>query len=193
MSKDDELHLTSRPGLPESIAYLREKYPSSEWRKHPNYGSLTDFWLHMHAQLRREGADVQRLLLAFQVDEITPDDFQRRFATTLGTHLNHLNGHHQIEDQFYFPRFRALDTRMKIGFDLLERDHAVIHHQLEQSATRANVLLHSLQQDRAAQLAAGEKYAGHALRLLTLLDRHLDDEEDLVVPGMLEHGEREFH
>ena len=57
-----------------------------------------------------------------------------------------------------------------------------------QGAARA--LLQALAQDRDAQRRAAQAYGGAADRLLDLLGRHLADEEDLVIPAMLEHGER---
>ena len=190
MIEEHDLDLAKRSGLPESLAYLREKHPSADWQAHPNFGALADFWRRIHNGLRAEGANLQALTRAFQEGATKPQDFQRSFLPLLRDHLGHLEGHHQVEDQFYFPRFRALDDRMRAGFDLLERDHDVIHHLLKQSAEGASTLLASLQQDRDAQRAAADVYADRAQQLLALLDRHLDDEEDLVIPAMLEHGER---
>ena len=192
MTEVQELILGERSGLPDSLAYLRGKYPSAGWRTHPNYGALADFWRRIHNGLRHEGAELQTLTRTFQEDGGTPEQFRRTFLPLLKNHLGHLDGHHQVEDQFYFPRFRVLDERMRAGFDLLERDHEAIHLLLQQSAEGASNLLASFQQDRDAQRAAADSYADRAQRLLALLDRHLDDEEDLVIPAMLEFGERRF-
>lgn len=192
MTEVHDLTLGERTGLPDSLAYLRGKHPSARWRDHPNYGGLANFWKQIHNGLRAEGADLQSLTRNFQEGATTPDRFQRAFLPMLRSHLGNLDGHHQVEDRFYFPRFRALDDRMRAGFDLLERDHEAIHKLLQNSAEGANRLLASLQQDREAQRSAADNYADAAQRLLALLDRHLDDEEDLVIPAMLEHGERPF-
>ena len=192
MTGVNELILGERSGLPDSLAYLRGKYPSASWRAHPNYGALADFWRQIHNGLRHEGSELQKLTRSFQEGTTTPQQFQRTFLPLLKNHLGNLDGHHQVEDQYYFPRFRALDERMRAGFDLLERDHEAIHDLLQQSAEGASRLLASLQRDRDAQRTATDSYAERAQRLLALLDRHLDDEEDLVIPAMLEHGERRF-
>jgi hypothetical protein len=39
---------------------------------------------------------------------------------------------------------------------------------------------------------AGEAYAEASNRLLAMLDRHLTDEEDLIVPLILERGEADL-
>lgn len=190
MAEGHDLILGERTGLPDSLAYLRGKYPSASWRDHPNFGGLANFWKQIHDGLRGEGADLQALTRNFQEGATTTEQFQRAFLPLLRSHLNNLDGHHQVEDQYYFPRFRALDERMSAGFDLLERDHEAIHDLLQKSAAGANRLLASLQRDRDAQRAAADVYVDGAMRLLTLLDRHLSDEEDLIIPAMLEHGER---
>ena len=107
----------------------------------------------------------------------------------LNQFLGHLDGHHRIEDAVYFPRFRALDPRMERGFDLLEADHHAIHDALETTVASARGLLASLTgPNRDARVA--DTHADHAAMLTRLLLRHLADEEDLVIPAMLEHGER---
>lgn len=76
------------------------------------------------------------------------------------------------------------------GFDLLENDHEFIHRTLIETADKAQGFMQSLRQSRDAARYAADAYADHADDLLRLLDRHLADEEDLVLPAMLEHGER---
>jgi len=41
-------------------------------------------------------------------------------------------------------------------------------------------------------MRASDAYAGVNARLLKILTRHLADEEDLIVPLILERGEREL-
>lgn len=54
----------------------------------------------------------------------------------------------------------------------------------------ARTLLQALAQGGDAQRRAADSYSGATDRLLDLVGRHLADEEDLVIPGILEHGER---
>lgn len=183
------LGLGDRTGLPGSIAYLREAHPQGGWRSHGNYGQLAAFWLGVHAGLRDEGARIQSLLRDLQSDVVGDEAFRRTFVPLLNDHLSHLDGHHRIEDQLYFPKFRALDERMVAGFDLLERDHALIHHHLERSVEGARRLLKALGHRKARRGVAAD-FADRSSTLLDLLDRHLSDEEELIIPAILEHGER---
>ena len=184
------LALATRGGLPEEIAYLRATYPAPDWRTHRNFGELSAFWLQVHASLRDHGAGLQRTTLAFREGRLDVAGFQRFFVPHLNQFLQHLNAHHQIEDSAYFPKFRALDRRMEIGFDLLENDHHVIHDALLASADRARGLLAAMPRDDDTRRRAADHYADGADALLALLLRHLADEEDLVIPAMLDHGER---
>ncbi len=189
MTAPPGLHLPDRDGLSDEIAYLRAAHPKPHWQAHANYGQLADFWLHVHRALRAEGGQLQQITHGFRDGRHSAADFQRAFVPAINQFLQHLNAHHQIEDGAYFPKFRALDPRMVAGFDLLEADHHLIHQAIGASVDSARTLLTALGQSSGAQ---GETaaYAAASDRLLDLLLRHLADEEDLVIPAMLEHGER---
>ena len=184
------LALPVRDGLPCEIAYLREQYPVGTWSTHRNYGELCAFWQHVHESLRMQGRALQQATARLRSGDDDPKSFQAGFAPRLSAYLQHLEGHHHIEDMQYFPRFRRLDRRMTAGFDLLENDHEIIHDTLLACAASARGLMQSLARGRDASRYAADAYADDADRLLTLLDRHLSDEEDLIIPAMLEHGER---
>ena len=125
-----DLSLETRAGLPETIAYLRSSFSQSDWRNHPNFGELSAFWLQVHDHLRGQGTALSQATADYREGRLESGRFRQFFAPTLSQFLQHLNGHHQIEDHLYFPRFRPLDPRMVAGFDLLERDHQLIHEAL---------------------------------------------------------------
>ena len=119
--------------------------------------------------------------------------FRRWFAPRLSFFLQNLEGHHQIEDEHYFPAFQAAERKLAYGFELLESDHEIIHTDLMFTADTANSFL-------AAETASGGKpddparraadaYADASERLLRRLIRHLEDEEDLIIPLILDRGE----
>jgi hypothetical protein len=189
MDFDPELLLTNRAGLPSEIAYLREKYPQPDWRSHENFGEMSAFWLHVHAMLREHGERLRQLVQAFREGRVDAAGLRGHFAPRLGVFLQHLQGHHAIEDFDLFPRFRALDRRMIVGFDLLENDHEIIHERLTASAESGRNLMAALAKDGDAARRAADAYADSFGRLLGPLARHLSDEEDLVIPAMLEHSD----
>lgn len=186
-----DLRLPTRGGLPDDIAYLRAAYPRAQWRGLANYGELADFWLRVHDSLRSQGHQLKQATDAFGEGRWPAGaDFPSVFVPLFNQFLGHLNGHHQIEDSAYFPKFRALDPRMGAGFAILEADHRLIHEQIVASVGAARTLLQALAQGGDAQRRAVDAYSGATDRLLDLLGRHLADEEEMVIPAMLEHGER---
>ncbi|MBN2973023.1 hemerythrin domain-containing protein [Roseomonas aeriglobus] len=185
---DPTLALGARNGLPADIALLRAAFPKDAWRGHANFGQLADFWLHVHASLRQEGANVSRIVDAFRARKIDAARFQQGFVSGLNHFLQHLDQHHRIEDHAYFPKFRQLDARLVIGFDLLEHDHVLIHEGLVATVERARALIQALPGPDAARAVDG--YAVQMQAFVDLLLAHLADEEDLVIPAILQHGER---
>lgn len=182
--------LKHREGLPESLAYLRSTYPRSSWPKHRNFGELSSFWLQTHQALRFEGAQLGDAVAEFRSGARNAAGLQPRLAPQISQFLQQLHAHHEIEDFAYFPKFRALDERMVAGFDLLERDHEIIHKAILDSARSAQGFLAVVGHGKNASLKAVESYSADADRLLALLLRHLSDEEDLIIPAMLHYGER---
>ena len=181
-----------RAKLPADISYLREKYPRESWDANRNFGDTARFWLQMHNMFRELGGMLKTSTAQFREGVATPDQFQRFFAPRLDYFLGHLEGHHHVEDFSYFPLFRSADKRLIVGFDLLENDHEVIHGLLVASAETGRQFIESLHHEGDARRFAADAYATNADQLLDWLLRHLDDEEDLVVPAILEHTEDEL-
>jgi len=119
-------------------------------------------------------------------------EMARFWLPRLQSVLDQLNVHHQIEDFHYFPIFRAADARLAIGFDVLEGDHHHIHAEMARTAKNANALLRALRSDTDTLRRCSDGYADASAVLLKGLIRHLDDEEDLIVPLILDRGEEEL-
>jgi hemerythrin-like domain-containing protein len=111
--------------------------------------------------------------------------FAQGIARYGGLFVNQLHGHHQIEDHHYFPLLRQKDARIERGFDLLDADHHALDGILNRFVEQAN---------GAIQGAGGPTRRRQRARCLTgcgsqrLIGRHLEDEEDLIVPVILIHG-----
>jgi hemerythrin-like domain-containing protein len=174
-----DLHLADRPGWPEDLRVLLDRYPREVWPEHGNLGQTARVWLRRHQMFRDLGASLQRGVHKWREGETTAADFKPWFAPRLQFFLSELEGHHHIEDASYFPIFREAEPRLLRGFDVLENDHAVIHERIERVVDAANALLRSSGADR--QRRATGDYAQASDRLLGGLLRHLDDEEDLIV------------
>lgn len=182
------LALAERNGWPVELRALIEKYPRENWEGHENLGQMAQFWLSRHAMFRELGASIAQGTEKYQSAEITDTDFAAWFAPRLQFMLEQLHAHHHIEDHHYFPIFRDADARLARGFDVLEADHAALHEGITRTVAAANALLRSIR-DKAASGGERENYATASGALLKGLVRHLDDEEDLIVPLILDRGE----
>jgi hypothetical protein len=182
------LALAERNGWPADLRELIERYPRDVWTGHENLGQMAQFWLSRHAMFRELGASIGEGTSRFQHGKVTAAEFAPWFAPRLQFFLEQLNTHHHIEDHHYFPIFRAADERLVRGFDVLEADHAALHESIMRSVETANGLLRSIGEPEAAK-REGDAFAQASGELLKGLIRHLDDEEDLIVPLILDRGE----
>lgn len=178
----DRPGLATRAGLPDAIRALLDAAPEGGWGAHPGLSALTRFWLDRHVGFRdlmtllAEDADAR---LAGRLD---PDRHAARLAR-LGSHLlQGLEGHHQIEDHHYFPRLETLSPSLTRGFALLDADHHELHDRLDAFARDANAVLR-------AEADAAERFRDGLAAFDAMLRRHLTDEEDVIVPILLRHGD----
>ena len=183
-----ELALDSRAGWPADLRLLIDRYPREVWTGHVNLGAMAQFWLQRHDMFREIGAALEQATTAFREGSATAEDFRAWFPSRLQFFLQQLNAHHQIEDLHYFPVFQAAEARLARGFDVLESDHKVIHDQIDATVVSANGFLRTAVNDDALR-GTGERYAAASDALLRLLTRHLGDEEDLIIPLILDRTE----
>ena len=187
-----ELQLEARTGLPDDLRYLVQKYPREDWRAHDNVHGMASMWLQRHDMFRELGGILTGAIADYREGRSDARQFASFFAPRLNFFLGHLDGHHNIEDQHYFPIFARVESRLKRGFDILDSDHHLIHDALERNAGTANEFLRALDENEDRQRFAADGYASENERLVAMLKRHLDDEEDLIIPLILDRGDREL-
>jgi len=185
----ESLDLARRSGWPEDLRVLVSRYPREQWDGHANLGEMARFWLSRHAMFRELTGMIRQIETEFRAGRLPPQEFAGAFVPRLQFLLSQLEVHHQIEDYHYFPIFRAADARLARGFDVLEGDHHAIHADMARVAETANALLRALSSDADSLRARTDDYAAASGTLLKGLIRHLDDEEDLIVPLILDRGE----
>jgi Hemerythrin HHE cation binding domain len=185
----EALALAERSGWPEELRVLIARYPREQWDAHANLGEMAHFWLARHNMFREVAGTISGVERQFRSGALTPAEFPRQLVPRLQFLLEQLGVHHQIEDLHYFPIFRAAEARLLRGFDVLEADHHAIHADMGRTAETANALLRALQGDADTLRRCGDDYANASGALIAGLMRHLDDEEDLIVPLILDRGE----
>lgn len=185
------LALASRSGWPEDLRVLIARFPREQWQGHANLGEMARFWLSRHAMFRELSETIADTTASFRNGTMPAAEFPRQMVPRLQFLLQQLGVHHQIEDLHYFPIFRAADERLARGFDVLEGDHHAIHADMAATAETANALLRALSAagNADALMTCGDDYAQASGGLIKGLIRHLDDEEDLIVPLILDRGE----
>jgi iron-sulfur cluster repair protein YtfE (RIC family) len=186
MTEIDHLALAHREGLPDALRILLQDYPRETWQAHPNFGGLVAFWLDRHLMFRRLDAMLTDAVQQALDRNNDPQNFARNLSRFGGMLLEQLHGHHMIEDQHYFPLLVQREPKLERGFDILDRDHHALDPLLTDFATAANgAITGALAGKGPDAIAPLER---EMARLSRLLDRHLQDEEELVVPVILKFG-----
>lgn len=185
---NDALTLASRAGLPAGYLYLREAFPRERWTAaglHPTAGH----WLHMHGGFRAHQAEMGTMIEAWRAGTVDLPNLHRALIPALQQFLQHLDGHHRIESGHYFPALRQLEPRIAAGLDLLDRDHDAIHAHIE-AMVRTGRAFHEAVAGGATDVGDRVERLAEVLDLAgPQLTRHLDDEEDIVIPLIALRGD----
>lgn len=170
------------------MRYLADALPRDRWDG-CGLPETAAFWLQMHAGFRAQVASMTGQAIRWRQGELEVRGLHDALLPTLQAFLQHLDGHHRIESGHYFPAFRRIEPRIAAGIDLLDRDHDAIHAHLE-ALFDAGSGFHQA-------VTTADPHAGdHAARLAEALDRaagpltrHLEDEEDIVIPLLAMKGD----
>lgn len=181
----DDLALATREGLPAEYRLLLADYPREGWPDHRDFNGLAAFWLDRHVGFRRVMGLLRADAVALIDHRIDPQAWGQRLVRLGSGFLGDLVGHHQIEDEAYFPQLAALEPRIAGGFEVLDRDHHALHEVIDRFASGANAAL--AETEEAARREAAARFEAELSEFERLLARHLDDEEDLVLPVVLKH------
>jgi hemerythrin-like domain-containing protein len=181
----DALPLATREGLPAEYHLLLADYPREGWPAHRDFNGLAAFWLDRHLNFRRVMGVLRSDAEALIDRRIDPQLWGQRLVRLGSGFLGDLVGHHQIEDDAYFPKLAALEPRIAGGFEVLDRDHHALHDLIERFASGANAAL--AQAEDGARREAAAAFRTDLVTFERMLARHLEDEEDLVLPVVLKH------
>ncbi|PTW49776.1 hemerythrin HHE cation binding domain-containing protein [Rhodovulum kholense] len=182
----DDWALALRTGLPDTLRVLLADYPRDLWDSTVPPDGVTRFWLDRHIMFRSLLAQMEDEARHLYAGAAPPEPAIRAVRRQAAILLSELYGHHKIEDLHYFPQLAALEPRLGAGFEILDADHHALEGHLDALATAVGTLIGAepeAQHDAAGRLQARlDRFGG-------FLDRHLFDEEEIVVPILLRHGE----
>ncbi|MGJ8535353.1 MAG: hemerythrin domain-containing protein [Alphaproteobacteria bacterium] len=181
-----EYHVSKRDGLPSSVQETLLESTRSEWQNHPRFGGKANFFMTIHRDLLNGAAQlssgIEKLL------DVPPDDMGEAvermnllpFSKNLIGFAHH---HHEIEDHGYFPQLGLMYPELNRGFSLLDGDHKILDAALDETQLALNKLDGAMvTRDQLAELHTGSE------ALENILNRHIWDEEEVIIPIFLRHG-----
>ena len=178
--------IDERTGWPDALCVVLEEYPRDTWSD--TRSAMARFWIDKHNYIRRQSEALRSANDEYRAERTDAARFGGFIAPRLQRFLAELHGHHQVEDFHYFPAFRSAEPRLATGFDVLARDHELIHQGIVDVVESVNAFLAGIGPDAGkddARNIAADRYIAASNLLHERLDRHLADEEDLIIPLMI--------
>jgi len=168
---------------------LLERHPRASWAEQSS--PTVQLWLEVHDGFRRDC-----VALAMAGDDYSGGRLPARdLAVLAGARLRglvaQLRGHHEIEDHHYFPTFRDAAPRLAPAFDLLAADHMALEKDVGAALAALGELVAAADGHDGAPPAAehaARRYVAAGDRLCRRLASHLSDEEDLIIPLLIQRG-----
>jgi len=176
-----------RKGLPNIIKSQLLPIARVDWSNHPNYGGSAAFFIQYHGNLLNTAYFITNELLALLSKPELSHTIDETFKQILrsGVYLvDKAHHHHQIEDTVYFPQFRKILPNFNLAMDLLDNDHQVLDNALQVFRAHINKLF---RQTSITEQSLNTLYQ-QASGLQKILKRHLQDEEEIIIPIFLMHS-----
>ena len=194
---DKALTVDVRNGLPDELLELLRKYPRDRWANDARLQGLAEGWLQRHNLFRELSVLAGGMTTDLREGRTSPTSFLPLFQRRMGVLLGELKMHHRVEDDHYFPTFAAAAPRLQKGFDILDNDHSVIHGAIDSLGTASREIIAALSGKLSGRDGdvprVAERLAGEIEGFDRTLLRHLEDEEDLIIPLILERTRDDPH
>lgn len=178
--------------MPDAALFLAGAYPRADRAQHRDLCSTGRAWLGNHRYFRDAIVRLDGTLAALDPFGLNTRSFSDDVSLQVQRLLGGLSGHHRVEDDHYFPAFRAAEPRLGTGFDVLDADHHFIHGAivcLSETAVRViNEFAGPVPTLGAARGHLRDDFLDEVRRFGAAMTRHLDDEEDLVIPFLLQRN-----
>ena len=180
----------TREGWPEEVTTLLAEYPRDLWPGHPHFATSIQNWMGAHSGFRQLGAVMRETTEGYLDRDLAPEEAAGRLGYFGNILVRNLHGHHTWEDRSFFPEIRDADRRFDHGLETLESDHVVLDETLDVLTGQANRVIKLIQLDELQARSEAGALQESAERIEHFLERHLADEEDLIVPILLHHKMR---
>ena len=191
IKKGDQLG--ERNGLPKDLQELLEKFPRESWGEDVLNGNWVGYWLGRHSLFRKITFSINSIIEKTLDNKMSSEDFIHQYSQHMSLMLKNLDSHHLVEDNYIFPRFYDKSQKFIYGLDLLENDHHLIHNSIDNMIFVGNKLIKSVSSNSNYDIKDSlGKYKIISDNFNELLTSHLNDEEDLLIPLVIQHGEKYF-
>lgn len=181
-----EHNLLERAGLEArlraSLAGLAQ-WPPKRWPEHSAYSGLASHWQDIHRAMVHNLGLVERSLRTLAEGRLGDADRIRmagEIAPVARASVDHLHGHHRLEDRVMFPQLLRATPALERPLNLLEADHIVLNAVLAPFERALKSL-----PDASAPAAAWDAVAEAGERVARVARRHIEDEEEIVIPAVL--------
>ena len=176
------MSLKLRPPLIKDPLY--DEYPRATWEDAASNHSTVRFLLARHRGFRNRLQQITESTRNVLDSKLSPPAFCISLAQELHYFIPQLEGHHQAESQRLYPRLIQFHPAAQAKFQALENDHQAIDTLLAQIARVPEDLMNDAP-TQGIFFTKAKAFASLLSDFESSLVRHLEDEEDLVVPILL--------
>ena len=157
--------------------FLYNKLPPDQWFG-ADYAYKTSGWLKVHTNIRKRQRILVQISESYISGEFDWSEYRSQILKRINMHVLKLHQHHEVEDEGFFPEFVSMYPKLAPAFEILGHDHEYLNELLDKLQIQNDQLARSEVEDKALADASHK-----TLEAVTdLLQQHLTDEEDLVIP-----------
>ena len=157
--------------------FLYNKLPPDQWFA-ADYAYKTSGWLKVHTNIRKRQRILTQISEAYIDGEFDWAEYRSQILKRINMHILKLHQHHGVEDDGFFPEFIRMYPQLAPAFEILGHDHEYLNALLDKLQIQNDALAKSEGEDKAL----AEQLHDTLVKVTDLLQQHLTDEEDLVIP-----------
>lgn len=157
--------------------FLYNKLPPDQWFG-ADYAYKTSGWLKVHTNIRKRQRILTQISDAYISGEFDWSEYRSQILKRINMHVLKLHQHHGVEDDGFFPEFVSMYPKLAPAFEILGHDHEYLNELLDKLQIQNDQLARSEVEDKAL----AEELHKTLVAVTDLLQQHLTDEEDLVIP-----------
>jgi len=157
--------------------FLYNKLPPDQWFG-ADYAYKTSGWLKVHTNIRKRQRILVQISEAYISGEFDWSEYRSQILKRINMHVLKLHQHHEVEDDGFFPEFVSMYPKLAPAFEILGHDHEYLNELLDKLQIQNDQLARSEIEDKAL----AEELHDTLVKVTDLLQQHLTDEEDLVIP-----------